>query len=265
MMLVASILLGQSSDPIYRVVKKDSTALICKILFIRGKGLFVEKPNGQNEVILRKEIAYYQLIKEGVVEQDARDSCFIVRISGDTLRGTIKRILDYTNLDAGRQAEVNKTTTDPWPNDNLIFNHPVFGEKEISQAEISQLFVYGKEAEKSNYVTQKDDLGYAQLYRIIVDGKCQLLGRLETEYSTGGNPLATIEMALLSGGSKVQRYYTFYNSELIPITPENFKQKSKKVFEDCPMLMGKIEAHTRSYTMLRQIVTEFNQCLETKK
>lgn len=103
-------------------------------------------------------------------------------------------------------------------------------------------------------------------YKIVIDGKCKLLSQ------TKGAP--TVQSAWETQQLQWERYSFYYKGIVIAVSSENiwdadantgFRSTCRILFTECPVLLEKIEKRELNSKNMRQIVTEFNQCLETKK
>jgi hypothetical protein len=102
---------------------------------------------------------------------------------------------------------------------------------------------------------------------VIEDGKCKLV------FDRAGKPHTSGISAFVQEG----HYYLYYKTNLTPIRVDiqvdnadiiqfssspTFVKKSRKVFADCPQLVEQIQKKEIVASDIREIVRQFNRCLE---
>jgi len=175
------------------------------------------------------------------------NSCFIVMMNGDTLKGKVKKREDYS-FSRGLFTE-----------GKVLFAH-VNDREEIIQAKaFRELCLAQMDSEYMKYITLAKDTGESgrKIYRVVADGKCKLL--FDEIPASLGVPILT---------PPEERYYIYYNSKLTRMRREaefnlnaGFKKRYKEIFSECPGLLAKIEDKTYKPDDLRGIVTAFNRCI----
>lgn len=285
---------AQADSLTYYIVKKDSQAMYCKITGQYPGFLTVLKDNGKNDTVLNAHIEKHYVIdgkgnlidikkitrgqwKEIVNERTkieqakAWDSCFIITINKDTLRGRVETARDYTNSEYGHSNLISLPFFD-WLENKIHFRNE--GGKEIffSDKEIEKMFVFNRPQEYSWYISSVDDWDTYRLYRLIVDGKCQLMAAMvkvevsiRPEFNSKTGLFTSPNTIGINQSYFTEDYFINYKNIATHITPTTFKSKCRELFSACPLLVQKIEDRTYTIQNFNQIVTEFNQCLEEKK
>lgn len=107
------------------------------------------------------------------------------------------------------------------------------------------------------------DTAYNGLFKIIVEGKCNLLFAQRMKFSPTGIT------GVVAAPYYESHYYTYYNNILTLVTEDGvtgtslkFKSVCEQVFAGCPTLVSKIENRIYKVEDLPKIVREFNLCIE---
>ncbi len=290
LVLVGCKLFAQADSLTYYIVKKDSSAFYCKITGQQPNSLSVIKANGKSDTILNTDIALHYVIDEQGTMRDVKkitraewkeivkgqerierykrwESCFIIKKNNDTLWGKVESGKDHTSSQYGKNNFFSRWYID-WAVNKIHFI--ASDKKEISfrDAEIKQLYVFNRPPEYSYYVSVVDDWDNHKLYRLIVDGKCQLLAAMVKVIDYNDyviNPQNGLPFGGLPFNESyyTEEFFSYYKNTLTHLTPTEFKKN--KVFTDCSIIEEKIARKEYTIQKLPEIVTEFNQCLETKK
>lgn len=188
---------------------------------------------------------------------------FIITFGGDTLRGKIKKREDYS-------------TKGGWfSGPQILFAYPDEHEDKIPFSSFTTLCIPDDSAEFTKYITipkDTNDQFERKIYRVIRDGKCMLLFD-EVAGQSSFSPVSALPIAAGPVGITAyiadDRYFIYYKGKLTKMREEGwfamspaFKKKRREIFSDCPNLVDKIENKTYKADNLREIVEEFNQCLD---
>jgi hypothetical protein len=123
------------------------------------------------------------------------------------------------------------------------------------------------------YLSLDDGTGQYYLYRVIVDGKCQLV-YTETDSYYDNPSWGNMPRVGGAGQTGSDYYYVFYKGLLTEMRTIHstdfgsiglavgFKENCKEVFGECPALVEKIKQKELKSINLKQIVEEFNQCIQ---
>jgi len=209
----------------------------------------------------KREKEEKQLKKLKVKHQDW-NHCFIVTVKGDTIRGRIKSTADFT------------ASGTIFTGDFVVLAYPDEREEKIDPSIMKELYIPEERPEYHKYISILRDSTYInankELFRVIVDGKCKLVFDDVTSSS-----LPVVDQSGMVVGapssSDGDRYYIYYKNILMPVRTEAlfaistaFRKKSREIFYECPALVEKIEDKSYRSADLREIVKEFNLCIESK-
>jgi len=210
--------------------------------------------NGKTEVRSAKQI-------ERLKRKHAKwNSCFVISARGDTIRGRIKNRGDYSLNNGSIFAE-----------SKIVCSLADESEQKFKADEFKELYIDSEESEYRKYITVEDPNSFAganskKLYRVITDGKCRLL--FDMTVNSSGPMMGAGGMMVGGGTSTIERYFVYYKDKLTKVRTEygfaisaNFRKKCREIFNECPDLVAKIENKTFRSSDLREIVTEFNQCI----
>jgi hypothetical protein len=171
------------------------------------------------------------------------NNCFMVLINGDTIKGKVRRSEDYSvvrNLFSG---------------DKVLFAHPDESEEKIGASQFKELYIPKEDPEYRKFITLSSNSEFKSwdIYRVELDGKCQLLS---DELNGPGT------------GDPRDRAYIYYKDTLTEVSLKGalnksprFLEISKPIFSDCPVLVQKIETKKNQSDDLSEMIKEFNKCI----
>jgi hypothetical protein len=278
---------AQSDTSTYKIIMNDGSRFNCKILEVKkGEYLKLRKDDGTIVSLDWQSFKDYQNVSQAIKikkqNEDQREqrrsdklkskhsdwnNCLIVTLRGDTIRAKIRDLnkadvfapLDLSHGRIGADYSVIKGGI--IVQSKVIIAHSDETEEEIPAENFKELYVPAEDSAFRKYVSLAPDSEYPdrRIYRVITDGKCKLLFN---QIEGGG-----------SGGSSVSlnRYYVYCNGKLTKLREENlivfslqFRKKCSEIFTECPELVSKINDKKYKSIDLRQIVKEFNECIENK-
>ena len=172
-------------------------------------------------------------------------SCFVVMLTGDTIRGKVKQSADFPVtgylFGAGR----------------FLFAHSDESEERIGAAQFKELYVADEGREYRKYITldSRAETDNREIFRVVEDGKCRLLS---DEINGPGV------------GALSDKAYIYYKSKLTKVnlnaaidkTPE-FKNQCAVIFSDCPALVQQIANNGKGLSGWGGVVLAFNECIKT--
>jgi hypothetical protein len=175
------------------------------------------------------------------------NDCIMIRGNGDTIKGKVQRSADY------------RLTGGLFNKGKVTFAHDDGSEEKMRASQFWQLYIPAEDSGYRKYITviENPETGSKRVYRVVIDGKCQLLSQ---NISGSTPPLGVSDEA-------VEKYYYYYKDDIIPA---NFKggtdnagllSQYKTFFSECPELVQKISA--RKFQSEADIVREFNYCLNS--
>lgn len=132
------------------------------------------------------------------------------------------------------------------------------GKKVRVSADTDKLLAFDSKGRMVQYIKLR-----GELYRLVLDGKCQLFLKHTNESSgmaPGGAMVSTPES---------DSYFTWYKNALYFLKSEprgifdSFKAAAKTAFADCPALVQKIEQKVyTTHSDMTVLVKEFNECVK---
>ena len=266
---------SQIDSPIYEVKLKANKEYFCNIIAMAdGNYMTIKTYDGRTRFLQWDEIDSYRLtpynanshelvaLKKGEDLRQRYDNwgyCYLIKSKGDTLRGRIKNVADYSvNIDGIVYPEI------------VMLDEKKGTANSVDFKLYDRMEILGRDDYK--FLLCCDD--EKEIYKILVDGPCKLL---YSEVRSGAGFMMTG-----NGGSMPvmpqdrERYFIYMNHALIkmraesndnifmPTVTTNFKNKCKEIFRACPVLLEKIENNTLRSNNLVEIVTEFNNCIAHK-
>jgi hypothetical protein len=133
-------------------------------------------------------------------------------------------------------------------------------EQKYGPADFIELYIPAEDSGYRHYVSvdKNSSTGVKKVFRLVVNGKCQLLAdNIEGSVPATGSTNST------------EKFYYYLNDVLTPANAPAYGENSAKFitqcrsfFKDCPGLLNKIETQKYTAADLEQIVREFNACMK---
>jgi hypothetical protein len=230
-----------------------SVGLNAEILFHTPGG--VKKRNGDFWAISETVTPYdeqQKYLDKAKATHQSWNNCVMITSNGDTVRGYVQKSADY------------RLTGGLFARGKVLFATLDGQEQKIRANQFFELYIPAEDTGYRKYITVTDnaDIESRKVYRVVVDGKCQLL----SQNIEGSSPPLGVEETGL------EKFYFYYNDKLMAT---NFKAASannqafinqcKDFFSDCPDLVQKITTQTIPSGNLTAIVQEFNKCIANRQ
>ncbi len=139
----------------------------------------------------------------------------------------------------------------------MLFAHPDESEEKIGPGQFNELYIPKEDSGYRKYITiAGEEIGTQKIYRVVIDGKCQLLSN---KIIGSQEPLSMPE--------SVEKFYVYYKDTLTPVNfnkKQDFINKFKVLFAECTALTDKIENHFNQLGSTGNVIREFNKCIGSR-
>ncbi len=275
---------AQTDTIVYHVLLKNGNSLYCQFLAIeKDNYITVKKDGGGIQFFQWQEIKEYtptilsfnskdfDEIKRKEEKQRKYagwENCYVIKGNGDTIRGKVEYNSDYTT--PGESSSSTITIVDG-----------LGVESTLKPEDFRYLIVMDRDTTK--YLSfAPGEVGYRKIFKIIIDGKCKLLQNHYTNHNAGGLYGTTSfagQMGVASGFSfrpskdiDEDRFYLLYQNKWFNVKKVegfnvtfDFHDDCYKILFDCPELVTSLQMPNSKMDDIREIVNEYNNCLEKNK
>ncbi len=270
----------QIDSPIYEIQLKTGQNYYCNIISMsEGSFMTIKNCDGATHYMQWDDINSYHLTcynshstqladeqkrEEMKLKYASWDKCCLLHSIGDTVKGWIKYNEDLSS----------NTVYEQHGKDVVVADEITGTERTYKMGNWFKLIIFGRDTTSFLCIYTDADYERKGIFKILVDGPCYLLyneWRVDGGFmSSGGTGTAYMTP---QDREKYSIYYKGIYTKLraesqdnpaMPSTAYNFKKKCQEIFAECPALVTKIDSKIFRSDNLREIVKEFNECLNNK-